>query len=91
MSGATAYGLPFLFIGGPLDGQRRLVPLTEHGPERILEIPHSRDIPDLSIVDCLRYIRIPLHENDGKIHFVYQHEKDHRNLLAALIEGYVRP
>lgn len=94
----------FLFIGGPLDGKRCHVEMTAHGPDNILYMREAPKIPAPSAESFLQpvdpeatatkehaYIRHPMHERDGKIHFVYQHGEDHRNILAALIEGYLKP
>lgn len=94
----------FLFIGGPLDGKRCHVEMTTHGPDNIL---YMREAPKLALpsgdsflqpIDPVAvaekqhaYVRHPMHERDGKIHFVYQHGEDHRNIIAALIEGYAKP
>ena len=91
----------FLFVGGPLDGKRCHVEMTTHGPDNIVEIrgkPDAIPIPGMmgvymqhASIKIDRYIRHPMHERDGKIHFVYQHEADNRNVIAALIEGYAKP
>lgn len=90
----------FLFVGGPLDGKRCHVEMTTHGPDNILYVRTAPDAPPLSgdpmaALDPATieakdhsYIRHPMHERDGKIHFIYQHGDDRRNVIAALIEGY---
>lgn len=89
----------FLFVGGPLDGKRCHVEMTTHGPDNIIRIrvepsappPESFLKPTEPVsVDIAEhaYIRHPMHERDGKVHFIYQHEGDHRNIILALIEGY---
>lgn len=94
----------FLFIGGPLDGKRCHVEMTTHGPDNILYMREAAKIPAPSAENFLQpideaaasevkhaYIRHPMHEREGKIHFIYQHEGDRRNIIAALIEGYAKP
>lgn len=90
----------FLFVGGPLDGKRCHVEMTTHGPDNILYVRTAPEPPPLSgdsfaAVDPATveetthsYIRHPMHERDGKIHFIYQHGEDRRNIILALIEGY---
>lgn len=92
----------FLFVGGPLDGKRCHVEMTTHGPDNILYVRTAPEPPPLSgdsfaAVDPAAvaatthsYIRHPMHERDGKIHFIYQHGEDHRNIIVALVEGYRR-
>lgn len=94
----------FLFVGGPLDGKRCHVEMTTHGPDNILYMREAPKMPAPSADNFLQpvdpeatatkehaYIRHPMHERDGKIHFVYQHGEDHRNIFTALIEGYRKP
>lgn len=92
----------FLFVGGPLDGKRCHVEMTTHGPDNILYVRTAPEPPPLggdsfAAVDPAAvaetthsYIRHPMHERDGKIHFIYQHGEDHRNIIVALVEGYRR-
>lgn len=93
----------FLFVGGPLDGMRCHVEMTTHGPDNIIEISVSPEIQIngadafLKSVDPMdakvarhAYIRHPMHEQGGRIHFIYQHRDDPRNIIVALVEGYRR-
>lgn len=94
----------FLFVGGPLDGKRCHVEMTTHGPDNILYMRAAPKLSAPSADNFLQptdpadvatkehaYVRHPMHERDGKIHFIYQHGEDHRNIFTALIEGYKRP